>query len=151
MADRRRTRAGLADAPGPGPVIERAAVALAALVVAAGFAVAFSASRAEDRLSDLQFRPPQLSVADLERAERLERDAGRLTPGERRAIVLANVRLRGNDAERALEIARAATRREPENAEAWVAFSRAARDADPALARIALQRLRELVPPVPAP
>jgi cytochrome c-type biogenesis protein CcmH/NrfG len=132
-------------------VIERAAVALAALGVAAGFAVALSAARAEDRLNDLRFRPPQLSQADLRRAQRLERDAGRLTPGERRGIVLANVRLRGGDADGALETARAATRREPENAEAWLAVSRAARAADPALAREALQRLRELVPPVPAP
>jgi cytochrome c-type biogenesis protein CcmH/NrfG len=61
------------------------------------------------------------------------------------------VRLRGADAEGALALARGAVRREPENAEAWLAVARAARDADPALAETALQRLRELVPPVPAP
>jgi hypothetical protein len=132
-------------------VAERIAVAVLALVVAAGFAVAFTAARAEDRLGDLRFRPPQLSQADLERAAELERDAGRLTPGERRAIVLADVRLRGGDDEGALAVARAAARREPENAEAWLAVRRAAEDADPALARAAAQRLRELVPPVPAP
>jgi hypothetical protein len=132
-------------------VIERAAVALAALVVAAGFAVAYSAARAEDRLSDLQFRPPQLTQADLRRAEQLERDAGRLTPGERRAIVLAYVQLRGGEAEKALETARVATRSEPENAEAWLAVARAARAADIPIEQEALQRLRELVPPVPAP
>jgi hypothetical protein len=132
-------------------VIERAAVALAALVVAAGFAVAFSASRAEDRLDDLRFRPPQLSEADLERAQELERDAGRLTPGERRAIVLSSVQLRGGDAGRALETARVAARSEPENAEAWLAVARAARAARIPIEQEALQRLRELVPPVPAP
>jgi hypothetical protein len=132
-------------------VIERAAVALAALVVAAGFAVAYSAARAEDRLNDLRFRPPQLSQADLRRAEQLERDAGRLTPGERRAILLASVQLRGGEAEQALETARVATRSEPENAEAWLAVARAARAAGIPIEQEALQRLRELVPPVPAP
>ena len=130
---------------------ERIAVAVIALVAAAAFAVALSAARAEDRLADLQFRPPELGAADLRRADDLERQAGRLTPGERRVLVLANVRLRGGDAKGALALARGATRREPENAEAWLAVARAAREADPALAKTALQRLRELVPPVPAP
>jgi len=130
---------------------ERIAVAVISLVAAAAFAVALSAARAEDRLSDLQFRPPELGAADLRRADDLERQAGRLTPGERRVLVLANVRLRGGDAKGALALARGATRREPENAEAWLAVARAAREADPALAKTALQRLRELVPPVPAP
>jgi cytochrome c-type biogenesis protein CcmH/NrfG len=130
---------------------ERIVLAVVSLAVAACFVVAFYAARAEDRLSDLRFRPPELGQADLRRAEQLEQDAGRLTPGERRAIVLATVRLRGGDAAGALRTARAAARREPENAEAWLAVARAAREADPPLAREALQRLRELVPPVPAP
>jgi hypothetical protein len=132
-------------------VIERAAVALVALVVAGGFAVALSAARAEDRLDDLRFRPPELSRADLDRATRLERDAGRLTPGVRRAILLSSVRLRGGDAAGALELASAAARQEPENAEAWLAVARSARAADIPIEQEALQRLRELVPPVPAP
>jgi hypothetical protein len=130
---------------------ERIAVAVVALALAACFAVALGGARAEDQLRDLQFRPPQLSAADLRRAGELERDAGRLTPGERRVLLLASVRLRGGDAGGSLALARAAAKREPENAEAWLAISRAAREADPALARTALQRLRELVPPVPAP
>lgn len=130
---------------------ERIALALVALVVAGGFVVALGAARAEDQLDDLRFRPPKLSQADLGRAQRLSRDAGRLTPGERRALLLADVRLRGGDAKGALAVARAATRREPENAEAWLGVARAARESDPALAGTALQRLRELVPDVPAP
>jgi Flp pilus assembly protein TadD len=132
-------------------VIERGVVALVALAAAACFVVALGAARAEDRLSDLQFRPPQLGAADLRRAAALERTAGRLTPGERRVLLLANVRLRGGDAPGALALARGAVRREPENGEAWLGLARAAREADPALARTALQRLRELVPPVTAP
>ncbi len=87
----------------------------------------------------------------MRRAERLERDAGRLAPGERRVLLLASVKLRAGDAAGALRLARGAARREPENAEAWLAVARAAREADPPLARSALQRLRELVPLVPAP
>jgi hypothetical protein len=132
-------------------VPERILLAVVALALAAGFAVALTAARAEDRLNDLQFRPPQLSAADLRRAEQLERDAGRLTPGERRAIVLTYVLLRGGDADKALALASDATRREPENGEAWLAVARAARAADIPIEQEALQRLRELVPPVPAP
>ena len=132
-------------------MLERILVTVVALAVAAGMAVALTAARAEDRLNDLQFRPPQLSAADLRRAETLEHDAGRLTPGERRAILLSSVRLRGGDAEGALRLATAAARREPENAEAWLAVARAARAADIPIEQEALQRLRELVPPVPAP
>jgi hypothetical protein len=130
---------------------ERIVLAVLSLAVAGCFAVAFSAARAEDRLSDLQFRPPKLSQADLRRADALERDAGRLTPGVRRAIVLSSVRLRGGDAAGALELARVAARQEPENAEAWLAVARAARAANVPIEQEALQRLRELVPPVPAP
>ena len=130
---------------------ERIFVAVVALAVAAGFAVAFTAARAEDRLNDLQFRPPQLSAADLRRADQLERDAARLTPGVRRLILLSSVQLRGGDADRALQLASDAARQEPENAEAWLAVARAARAAKIPIEQEALQRLRELVPPVPAP
>ena len=130
---------------------ERILVAVVALAAAAAFAVSLDAARAEDRLSDLQFRPARLAAADLRRAGELERAAGRLTPGERRVLLLASVRLRGGDARGALALLRGAARREPDNGEVWLGISRAAREADPALARAALQRLRELVPPVPAP
>ena len=131
-------------------MLERVVLAALSLAVAACFAVAFTAARAEDRLNELRFRPPQLSGADLRRAEQLERDAGRLTPGERRALMLSSIELRGG-AERALALAGEAARREPENAEAWLAVARAARAADVPIEQEALQRLRELVPPVPAP
>jgi cytochrome c-type biogenesis protein CcmH/NrfG len=130
---------------------ERIVLAVVALAVAAGLAVALTAARAEDELAALQFRPAKLGPAELRRAEDLERTAGRLTPGERRVLLLASVRLRGGDMAGALALLRGAVRREPENAEAWLGLARAAREADPALARTALQRLRELVPPVPAP
>jgi len=130
---------------------ERILVGLVALAAAACFVVTLGAARAEDDLFDLQFRPAQLGPADLARAADLERTAGRLTPGERRALLLATVRLRGGDADGALALLKGAVRREPDNGEAWLGLSRVAREADPALARAAAQRLRELVPPVPAP
>ena len=46
-------------------MLERIVLAVVALAVAVGFAVALTAARAEDRLNDLQFRPPQLGRADL--------------------------------------------------------------------------------------
>jgi cytochrome c-type biogenesis protein CcmH/NrfG len=130
---------------------ERIVLAVVSLAAAACFVVALGAARAEDDLFALQFRPARLGPAELRRAVELERTAGRLTPGERRVLLLAQLRLRAGDAPGAVALLRGAVRREPENAEAWLGLSRAAREADPALARTALQRLRELVPPVPAP
>ena len=127
-------------------MIERAAVVAVAVAAIVFLGAGLTAARAEDELFRLGFGDP-----DVERAERLERTAGRLTPGERRVLLLANVRLRGGDAPGALALAKGAVRREPDNAEAWLGLARAAREADPALARTARQRLRELVPPVPAP
>ncbi len=132
-------------------MVERIVVAVVALAAAACFVVALGAARAEDELFDLQFRPAQLGRTELRRAADLERTAGRFTPGERRVLLLANVRMRGGDEPGALALLKGSVRREPDNGEAWLGLARAAREADPALARTARQRLRDLVPPVPAP
>ena len=125
-------------------MLERAVVIVVALAAAAFLATGFTAARAEDALVELQFRAP-----DVARAETLAERAGRATAGERRVLLLANLRLRSGDAAGASALLQQAVRREPANAEAWLALSRAAHD--PELARRAAQRLRELVPPVPAP
>ena len=128
-------------------MIERAGVAVVALAAAAAFAVAFTAARAEDELFALGFASPP----DPARAAALERRAGHLTAGERRTILLAQVRMNAGDASGATALLQAAVRREPENAEAWLGLSRAAEGTDTVLAARAAQRVRELVPPVPAP
>jgi hypothetical protein len=132
-------------------VAERAGVALLALAVAALLAVSLTAARAGDRLSELQFHTPHPTRADLAEADRLAATAGRLTAGERRTQLVAQIRLRAGDAAGASTLLRGAVAREPENAEAWLLLSEAAARTDPALARRAAQRVRELVPPVPAP
>ena len=127
-------------------MLERAAVVVVAVAAAAFLAAGFTAARAEDELFGLRFRAP-----DVARAETLADRAGRATAGERRVLLLANVRLRAGDARGAVALLRGAVRREPANAEAWLGLSRAARAVDPELARRAAQRVRELVPSVPAP
>ena len=127
-------------------MIERAAVAAVALACAVWMGVAFTAARAQDELRDASFAKP-----DVARAERLEETAGRLTPGVRRMLLLGQVKLRAGDARGAVALGREAVAREPENAEAWLLISRAARTTDPALARRAADRVRALVPPVPVP
>jgi len=127
-------------------VLERAVVIVVALAAAAFLATGFTAARAEDALVELQFRAP-----DVARAETLAERAGRATAGERRVLLLANLRLRSGDAAGASALLQQAVRREPANAEAWLGLSRAARATDPELARRAAQRLRALVPPVPPP
>jgi hypothetical protein len=127
-------------------VIERVAVTAVALVCAAWMGVAFTAARAQDQLRDASFARP-----DVARAARLADTAGRLTPGVRRLLLLGQVKLRAGDARGAVALGREAADHEPENAEAWLLVSRAARTTDPALARRAAGRVRALVPPVPAP
>jgi len=128
-------------------MIERVVVAVIALACAAWMAVAFTAARAEDHLRDVAVG----GKPDVARAERLADDAGRATPGVRRWILLGQVQLRAGDARAAVATGREAVDREPENAEAWLLISRAARRTDPRLAAEAAARVNALVPPAPAP
>ena len=127
-------------------MIERVAVAAVALACAVWMGIAFTAARAQDQLRDASFAKP-----DVARAERLADRAGRLTPGVRRLLLLGQVKLRAGDARGAVALGRDAAAREPENAEAWLLISRAARTTDPALAGRAAARVRALVPSVPSP
>ena len=124
-------------------MIERAALLAVAVAAIVFLGAGLSGARAEDALFRLGFGKP-----DVAQAERLEAKAGRATPGERRVLLLGRVRQNAGDDAGAAELARGATRREPENAEAWLLLSRTAQGAE---ARRAAQRLRELVPPVPVP
>ena len=133
-------------------MIERAAVVVVAVAAAAFLAVALSAARAEDDLFNLPFRTQDLTGADVERAEELAGRAGRLTPGERRRLLLARVLQDAGNAPCALRELQGAVRREPDNAEAWLLLSRAAEAAgEAAVAERAAQRVRELAPSVPEP
>jgi cytochrome c-type biogenesis protein CcmH/NrfG len=131
-------------------VAERVAVVVVSLTAAGYLAVAYTAARAEDDLAALKVSTPKPTAADVREARRLAAMAGRATPGERRVLLEAEVILQAGDARRATALLEAAVRREPENAEAWLGLSRAAAGIDPALAERAAQRVRELVPPVPA-
>jgi cytochrome c-type biogenesis protein CcmH/NrfG len=130
-------------------VIERVAVVVVALAAAAFLAVGYTAARAEDDLARLNVGTPRPGPADVARARDLAATAGRATPGERGAILEAEILRRAGEAAAATRLLQAAVEREPENAEAWLGLSRVA--TDPALRRRAAQRVRELVPPVPAP
>jgi len=127
-------------------VIERIAVAALALLCAGWLAVSFTAARAEDELRAATFATP-----DVARATKLADTASRFTPGVRRILYLGEIELRAGDARKAIALGRQAVGQEPENAEAWLLLTNAAAKADPALAARAAARLRELVPPVPAP
>ena len=127
-------------------MIERAAVGLVAIACAVWMAVAYTSAHAKTELRAATFAKP-----DVARAQELADDAGRLTPGVRRLLYLSEVELRAGDARGAAAVGRKAVAQEPDNAEAWLQLSRAARTTDPQLAREAAARVRELVPPVPPP
>jgi Flp pilus assembly protein TadD len=121
-------------------MIERAAVVLVAVAAIVFLGAGLTAARAEDDLFDAGFHSPGAAAA-----KRLEKTAGRATPGVRRLLLLGRVEQRAGDEAGAAALAREAIRREPENAEAWLLLSRTARGDE---ARRAAARLRQLVPPV---
>jgi Flp pilus assembly protein TadD len=129
-------------------VIERAAIVLVAAAAIALLAVSYTAARAEDDLFHFGLRHKQPTAADAAHAKGLAAKAGRLTPGERSTLLLAPILVSAGQTPEAVRRLEAAVMAEPENAEAWLLLSRAARGPE---ARRAAQRVRELAPPVPEP
>jgi cytochrome c-type biogenesis protein CcmH/NrfG len=129
-------------------VIERAAVVIVAVAAIALLVAGYGAARAEDDLFNFGIRHPKPTAADAAHAKALASRAGRATPGQRRTLLLAPVLGRAGETDEAVRRLEAAVKAEPENAEAWLLLSRAAKGE---VARRAAQRVRELAPPVPDP
>jgi hypothetical protein len=131
--------------------VTRAVAAVAALVVAAWFALGVSqstgANAARDRLED--FRRPS-DAAATRTAELLDR-AGRLNPDRAVDLLRARLALQRGDAGAATRVALGVARAEPANLEAWGIVALVNERRDPALGARARAQLRRLSPPVPAP
>ena len=115
------------------------------LVLAAWMAVSLVSARAERRAFVVGYSPQRVAGERLEQGLADARDARRMTPDaparllEWRVLWRANPRAAASD-----RVLLSVVRDEPENYEAWYYLSRTAHD--PALARRARQRLRELHP-----
>lgn len=130
------------------PMLARAALALAALVIAGVLGVQALGARADVELTRLVLSPTPLSAAQRARAAVLLERAGRLGLDTRTDIERATLRARAGDLRGAGDQYRAVVRREPQNIEAWALLAVAASRYDPALAASARSRVRALAPPV---
>jgi hypothetical protein len=128
-------------------VLARAALLVVAVVVAVWLASAFPGARDEARARDLPTRPDG-SLAPRERARAIEllEAARRQRPDGAVVPQLAGHLLARGDRDRAVALLRPLVRDEPENVTAWTLLALAERD--PAGARAADARRRELAPPV---
>jgi predicted Zn-dependent protease len=121
----------------------RIVLIVAALLAGAWLVVQTRAARAEEQLTKIAFED-----GDPAHAQR-HLDADRLLNPDRRAGLFEGVILgRRGDFPGAIAAIQTVTRAEPENIEAWALLASAARRADPALAREAQAKARELAPPV---
>jgi predicted Zn-dependent protease len=121
----------------------RIVLIVAALLAGAWLVVQTRAARAEEQLTHIAFENGDPAKA------RQYLDADRLLNPDRRPGLFEGVILgRRGDFPGAIAAIEKVTRAEPENIEAWALLASAARRTDPALARRAQAKARELAPPV---
>jgi predicted Zn-dependent protease len=128
----------------------RVAVLLVSLAAAAWLASAYPGTRAEEQARAI--RPPaggELTPQLVARSIELLEDARRARPDGDILPRLAGLELTAGRARQAADLVRPLVRREPENLPAWTILAFALeRSGDPAGARQAQARRRELAPPV---
>jgi Flp pilus assembly protein TadD len=132
-------------------IVLRAAIVVLAVAVIAWCVDGIAATRAQDRLGALVASSAHPGPAALRRADGLAARAQRRSFDRRALLLAATLRLKAGDAAGAERVLKRAVADEPVNGEAWQLLADAAQGRDPALARRALARVRQLAPPVPAP
>jgi predicted Zn-dependent protease len=128
----------------------RAALIAAAAVAVAWLAIGIAGSRSQEELRHLVSETERPTVAQIARADELRRAAER-TQGSRPALMEATLRMKGGDTAGARRVLEDVVHDEPDNGEAWLLLARATEDSDPARSDAAMERVRELAPPVPPP
>ena len=127
----------------------RVALVLLALAAAGWLASAYPGTRDEERARDI--RPAAgkaLTPEQVARSIELLQDARRARPDGEVAVKLAGLELTAGRPERAAALLRPIVRAEPENLPAWTTLAIALGRTDPAAAREARARQRDLAPPV---
>ena len=127
----------------------RVALLLVSLAAAAWLASAYPGTRAEEQARDIRPAPGERRTdAEVARSIELLEDARRARPDGDILPRLAGLELTAGRPDRAVALVRPLVRREPENLPAWTILAFALADSDPAGAREAQRRRRELAPPV---
>jgi hypothetical protein len=127
----------------------RIAVVVLSLAAAAWLASAYPGTRAEEQAREIRAAPGgELTPAQLARSLELLQDARRARPDGEILPRLAGLELTAGRPDGAAALVRPLVRREPENLPAWTILAFALERSDPAGAREAQARRRELAPPV---
>jgi hypothetical protein len=129
----------------------RAVLLVLAVAVIGWTATQLAALNAQERLTEIAFRPVGNPTPDeLRAAADLVRTGERLNADRMPSLLRGVIVLRSGDAAGAADQFAAITRDEPENLPAWALLARAAGEkGDEALAERARARQAELAPPVP--
>jgi hypothetical protein len=128
----------------------RVAVVLVCLAAAGWLASAYPGTRAEEQAREIRPATPggRLTPDQVARSIELLDDARRARPDGDILPRLAGLERIAGRADRAAALVRPLVRREPENLPAWTILAFALQETDPAGAREAQRRRRELAPPV---
>jgi cytochrome c-type biogenesis protein CcmH/NrfG len=127
----------------------RIAVLLVSLAAAAWLASAYPGTRAEEQAREIRPAPGRpLTTGQVARSIELLEDARRARPDGDILPRLAGLELTAGRPDEAAALVRPLVRREPENLPAWTILAFALERSDPAGAREAQRRRRELAPPV---
>jgi hypothetical protein len=129
-------------------VVVRGVLVVAAVMVAAWFALGVRQSHDVDVASDIIGAPGRLPPGAAAHAASLLRSAGQLNPDLSVDLLRSQLALRSGDAAGARAIALSVTRSEPEDIDAWLAYGTASAHYAAGFT-LALRHLNQLAPPVP--
>ena len=125
----------------------RLALATLALVACAWFGLGISQTRDQTRATTLLDQRGTPTAMLTSQILHLLDGAATLNPDRRIDLLRAQAEVRAGDPERATRTMERVVRDEPLNVDAWIVLGFAAGSRDPALARLARARERELAPP----
>lgn len=126
--------------------LARIALAAAALLVAAWFALGVYESRAISQATSVAAGRGPVTAAEARRADRLLHDAATLNPDRAVDVLRAQVAIARGDTAHARQILNGVVRREPQDLDAWIALANAS-TADFRQRQIALLHILKLAPP----
>jgi hypothetical protein len=122
-----------------------------AVSACAWFALAIRSTHDENSVTDLISAHNNLTPEQAAAAERTLSRARVLDPDEQLNVLRAQVDFHAGFAQRAVALERGIVGREPDNAEAWFVLILMSKRINPSLARLAQQRVAQLVPSVAPP
>jgi hypothetical protein len=122
-----------------------------AVLACAWFGLAIRSTHDAQSVTDLLSAHNSLTPAQAASAQRTLAQARVLNPDERLNILRAQADFHAGLVRRAVALVRGTVGREPDNVDAWVDLAVMSQQVDPSLARLAHQRVRQLVPPVAPP